>query len=205
MKRIAILISGGGSNMVKLVESMTGNHPARPVLVLSNDPAQSYLYVAPRWREGRPLEHNWLNRWGSEDFSRLVDYTDAYQPGARRFDMGEYPQFVHAAMAAAALEQILEWGVDRIQASLSALTLRAADAAGAVGGTAQSPRERVGHMVGIRLAAGVPQGLGRSLAEAKVYVSLRGDSIRVAPHLYNEASDVDRFIEVLGALMGSRR
>ena len=38
MIRVAILISGGGSNMVRLVESMTGDHPARPVLVLSNDP-----------------------------------------------------------------------------------------------------------------------------------------------------------------------
>ncbi|EPX76127.1 phosphoribosylglycinamide formyltransferase [Salipiger mucosus] len=38
MKRVAILISGGGSNMVTLVDSMTGDHPARPVLVLSNNP-----------------------------------------------------------------------------------------------------------------------------------------------------------------------
>nr|WP_255766090.1 phosphoribosylglycinamide formyltransferase [Nereida sp. MMG025] len=30
------MISGGGSNMVKLVESMSGDHPARPCLVLSN-------------------------------------------------------------------------------------------------------------------------------------------------------------------------
>lgn len=37
MKRVAILISGGGSNMTKLVEDMTGDHPGRPVLVLSND------------------------------------------------------------------------------------------------------------------------------------------------------------------------
>lgn len=37
-KRVAILISGGGSNMVALVQSMRGDHPARPVLVLSNDP-----------------------------------------------------------------------------------------------------------------------------------------------------------------------
>jgi len=37
-KRVAILISGGGSNMVSLVEDMTGDHPARPVLVLSNRP-----------------------------------------------------------------------------------------------------------------------------------------------------------------------
>ena len=35
-KRVAILISGGGSNMVALLDSMTGDHPARPCLVLSN-------------------------------------------------------------------------------------------------------------------------------------------------------------------------
>lgn len=43
MKRVAILISGGGSNMLALVRDMTGDHPARPVLVLSNDPAAGGL------------------------------------------------------------------------------------------------------------------------------------------------------------------
>ncbi|MCJ8139382.1 phosphoribosylglycinamide formyltransferase [Falsirhodobacter halotolerans] len=43
MKRVAILISGGGSNMLALVRSMTGDHPARPVLVASNDPAATGL------------------------------------------------------------------------------------------------------------------------------------------------------------------
>lgn len=42
-KRVAILISGGGSNMLRLVESMGQGHPARPVLVLSNDPAAAGL------------------------------------------------------------------------------------------------------------------------------------------------------------------
>ena len=46
MKRIAILISGGGSNMVALVKSMTGDHPGRPVLVASNDPAAGGLAKA---------------------------------------------------------------------------------------------------------------------------------------------------------------
>lgn len=41
--RVAILISGGGSNMVTLVESMAGDHPARPCLVLANDPAAGGL------------------------------------------------------------------------------------------------------------------------------------------------------------------
>ena len=37
-KRVAILLSGGGSNMLALLDSMRGDHPARPCLVLSNDP-----------------------------------------------------------------------------------------------------------------------------------------------------------------------
>lgn len=36
--RVAIFLSGGGSNMVSLVESMVGDHPARPCLVISNLP-----------------------------------------------------------------------------------------------------------------------------------------------------------------------
>ncbi|WP_343078733.1 phosphoribosylglycinamide formyltransferase [Ostreiculturibacter nitratireducens] len=46
MKRVAILISGGGSNMVALADSMNGDHPARPVLVLSNDPEAAGLAKA---------------------------------------------------------------------------------------------------------------------------------------------------------------
>ncbi len=45
-KRVAILISGSGSNMRALVESMVGDHPARPVLVASNDPAAAGLIWA---------------------------------------------------------------------------------------------------------------------------------------------------------------
>ena len=44
-QRVAVLISGGGSNMVSLVTSMTGDHPARPVLVLSNRPAAGGLLL----------------------------------------------------------------------------------------------------------------------------------------------------------------
>ena len=42
-KRVAILLSGGGSNMLALLDSMTGDHPARPCLVLSNDPVAGGL------------------------------------------------------------------------------------------------------------------------------------------------------------------
>jgi phosphoribosylglycinamide formyltransferase-1 len=44
--RVAILISGGGSNMAALVASMTAGHPARPVLVVSNEPGVRGLDLA---------------------------------------------------------------------------------------------------------------------------------------------------------------
>jgi phosphoribosylglycinamide formyltransferase-1 len=47
VKRVAILISGGGSNMLALVRDMvSGQRPCAPVLVASNDPAAGGLAKA---------------------------------------------------------------------------------------------------------------------------------------------------------------
>ena len=37
-KKVAIFISGGGSNMLRLIDGMQGMQAASPVLVVSNDP-----------------------------------------------------------------------------------------------------------------------------------------------------------------------
>lgn len=146
-----------------------------------------------------PLEQSWLTRAGSEDFARLVDYRDEYRPGARRFDMGEFPQFVLVPMAMAALRQILAWGVNNIQEAISALTGRVAEYAQSEGYAVLPPDERCGHMIGIRHPDGIPSGLADLLTEARVFVSIRGDSIRIAPHLYNDEGDIERLFEVLRA------
>ena len=160
--------------------------------------ALGYLYVAPRWRNsGVPLEQSWLTRAGSEDFARLVDYTDEYRPGARRFDMGEFPQFVLVPMAIAALRQILAWRVTEIETALSAITTKIAEKAAEHGYLAPPPNERCSHMIGIRHPDGIPRGLAACLKEAQVFVSIRGDSIRIAPHLYNDLNDVDRLFQAL--------
>jgi selenocysteine lyase/cysteine desulfurase len=157
-----------------------------------------FAYIAPRWRDrGVPLEHSWLARRGSEDFSRLVDYTEDYRAGARRFDMGEAPQFVLTPMAAAAVDQLATWSIPRIQSTIATLTDRLAAGATRLGATVLPASERVGHIIGMRFPAALHRRLPAALAAAKVYVSVRGDSIRVAPHLYNDASDVDRFLAVV--------
>ncbi len=157
-----------------------------------------YLYVSPKWREsGVPLEQSWIARAGSDDFSRLVDHTDAYRPGARRFDMGESPQFVLAPMAIAALQQVLDWGVERIQQTLSLLTEKIAQLAAEIDYAVLPLEQRSAHLIGIRHACGIPPELPQRLQDAKVFVSVRGDSIRIAPYLYNDARDIDRLFAVL--------
>lgn len=157
-----------------------------------------YLYVAPKWRSsGVALEQSWLTRAGSEDFTRLVEYTDEYRPGARRFDMGEFPQFALGPMAIAALRQVLAWGVTHIHTALSTLTAEIAQRTREEGYSALTPDQRCGHMIGIRHPGVIPSELAARLNEAKIFVSIRGDSIRIAPHLYNDRNDIDRFFEVL--------
>ncbi len=161
-----------------------------------------YLYVAPRWREqSRPLEYGWIHKAGSEDFSRLVAYADDYRPGARRFDVGENSNFVLVPMAIAALSQIVEWGVDKIARRLRALTSEIAEHASELGASTLPSDLRASHLIGLRLPGGLPDGIGERLAAQQIYVSIRGDSIRVGPHLCNTSDDIERLFNALGTLV----
>ena len=157
-----------------------------------------FTYVAPKWQEGTPLEHNWINREGSEDFSNLVDYRNSYQPGARRYDVGERGNIHLVPMAKTGLRQLLDWGVGNIQHTIRARTDRIAERAADMGICALPPEHRAGHYLGLRFPGGVPEGLADRLAQKNVYVSVRGrDAVRVTPHLWVTDEDEDRFFEVL--------
>ncbi|HYI00273.1 aminotransferase class V-fold PLP-dependent enzyme [Hyalangium sp.] len=166
--------------------------------------SQGYLYVAPRHREGRPLELNWITRRGSEDFTRLIDYQEEFQPGARRFDVGERSNFLLVPMAAAALRQLLSWGVGSIQDTLRELTRRAARGAETLGLEVSPEAHRAGHLVGLRRRGGYPADMTAQLAARQVYVSVRGENLRVSPHLYNTSADVDRLLEALSSVSSAR-
>ncbi len=161
-----------------------------------------YCYVAPKWHKGVPLEENWLNREGSQDFSRLVQYENDYQPGARRYDMGEASNFILAPIAAAALRQLLEWGVEAISKTLQSITDPIGDRAARMGLTVADKADRVPHIIGLSMPGGLPGSLAPDLAENKVYVSIRGNSIRISPHLYNTPEDVDRLLSSLEKAVG---
>ena len=157
-----------------------------------------FAYLGPRFDDGEPLEETWIGRAGSENFKDLVNYRDDYQPGAVRYDVGERTNFALMPMAIAALEQVLDWQPTRIQDYCAALTGDLMARVGALGYRVEDAAYRGAHLFGLRAPAGTDiTAIGDRLRQRQVHVSLRGSAIRVSPHVYNDARDVDALVAAL--------
>jgi selenocysteine lyase/cysteine desulfurase len=156
------------------------------------------LYVAPKWQQrGIPLEENWIQRANARDFSSLILYNESYDAGARRFDMGERSNFALLPAAVRAMKQLLEWKVAEISETIGVLNRQLAAAAAEIGFLSPPNDLRAPHYLCLRRTEAIPKELPEMLAKEKVFVSVRGSSIRVTPHLYNSAADAERLISCL--------
>jgi selenocysteine lyase/cysteine desulfurase len=157
----------------------------------------AFLYVDETYFDGVPIEEAWMGRDGAEDFSRLVDFTDQYQPGARRFDAGEKSSFPNIAGALAALQMLAEWGIENISDALAVTNTRIAGILAGHGFETMAVDVRAPHFQGARLPDTDPRKLAERLIDNGVYASVRGDHLRVAPHLYTDEEDLVRFDDAL--------
>jgi selenocysteine lyase/cysteine desulfurase len=157
----------------------------------------SYLYVAEEHRQGEALEENWIARAGSQDFARLVDYRDEYEPGARRYDAGARTRFELTPMAIAALEQIVSWRVPDVAATLAARTAEIARRAATLGLDALPEPQRAGHLLGLRLDERSRVRALSALEDVNCFAALRGATLRISPHLHTSDEDVDRLVQGL--------
>lgn len=155
-------------------------------------------YYGPRYDGGVPLEETWIAMEGSDDFASLGKLASAYRPGARRYEMGEPASFILMPMLIAALEQILDWSVEAIAAYTGALRdeLFSAPALAAAGIETEDRGSR--HLFGLRLPSrDAAESLHAALAASGVHVSVRGSAIRVSPHVYNDATDLEALLRGL--------
>lgn len=157
----------------------------------------SLLYVAPRWRDARPLEETWLARSNAEDFTALVKYSDTYMPGARRFDVGEKCTATILPGAVAALEQINAWGVESIATSLTAINEQIASHLAQLGCRLPDAAQRCPHMFGAQLPPSYTGNLVAELKTKHIYISQRGNALRFAPHLHVSEQDIARLLMAL--------
>ncbi len=152
-------------------------------------------YFGPYFDAGTPIEENWINRYNSEDFSQLVNYEDQYKPLAWRFSVGEGSNFILSPMLEKAIKQILEWGVVRIQEYCRSISRPFVEEMRSLNFRVHEEQYRCGHLFGVLLPKEFDlPAFQKELMRHRVFVSVRGNSVRISPHLYNDQRDFDKLL-----------
>jgi selenocysteine lyase/cysteine desulfurase len=152
-------------------------------------------YYSDYFNDGEPIENNWINRYNSEDFSGLVSYESRYQPKAGRYNMGEYSNFVNTPMLAKSLEQLEEWNPQKIQEYCHEISKKAISELRSLGCFIEEDRYRAKHLFGVYLPKHIDLVKLKSKFKAQnIFVSFRGNAIRVSCNVYNDKSDFQRLV-----------
>lgn len=152
---------------------------------------------------GNPIEENWINRENSDDFSELVNYEANYRAGALRYAVGEHSNFIMIPMLIEAIKQLIKWTPESIQEYCDTLMSSAISQATEWGFESEESTSRAAHLFGLQLPQSTtPARAMKIFKERKVSVSLRAETIRVSPHVYNDEVDVRKFLRGLKQIVG---
>ncbi len=159
-------------------------------------------YYGPMFDDGTPIEENWINRKDSENFANLVNYQAMYKPMAGRYSVGEQSNMIYVPMLQASIEQILEWQVSEIQAYCKNLVQPYLSKFKTLGCTIDTTGNMAYHLFGIRMPAHVNIiKLKEVLEKEKVFISIRGNAIRVSVNVYNTSKDIEHLYHCLKTIL----
>lgn len=154
-------------------------------------------YYGSRFDQGEPIEHNWINRLHSEDFANLVNYQDEYQEGAIRYGMGQQSNFIANPMLIASIKELRKWGVQNIQHYCQNLIHEPLEQVKEMGLYVEDENARGAHLFGIQFPKQKMDALATALKVHRVSVSIRGEFIRVSPHVYNDERDMNKLVRAI--------
>ncbi|MFN8582440.1 MAG: aminotransferase class V-fold PLP-dependent enzyme [Gemmatimonadaceae bacterium] len=146
-----------------------------------------------------PTDVGWLAVRSSEDFGRFLDYRLDFFDDARRFEMVTLP-FQDFAGMTGSLSLFLEVGLPHVFELVRARTDQIVDWAMRRSDirlvTPSDPSERAGI---VSLIPPDPAEACRRLEAAGVAHSLREGAIRLSPHFYTSAEEVDRALSLIAS------
>jgi selenocysteine lyase/cysteine desulfurase len=164
---------------------------------------RAFLYIARRHQGGIPLEQTSFGRRDVRAENEVYFADLRYLGDARRFDMGERDHFISMEMAAIGMEMMAAWGAPAIGQRLSMLTERIAKGVRDIGVSVPERQVRAPHILSLGFKDGMPKGLVEGLATEGIYVAARLGRMRVAPHVFNDEADADRFVATLAQRLGA--
>lgn len=154
-------------------------------------------YYGEYFDSGKAIEESWMNRLGSENFSD-VRYKPKYKPAALRYEVGEHSNFAHVAMLIKSIQQLNKWKPERIQEYCAAITANSVTKLKEKGFIIEDAAWRGAHLFGIRVPKSSDlEKIKASLRKHKIYVSIRGNAIRISQNVYNREEDLTKLTKVL--------
>ncbi|MFT6956985.1 MAG: selenocysteine lyase/cysteine desulfurase [Halieaceae bacterium] len=152
----------------------------------------AYMYVRGSRTNGlQPTTTGWF---AQEDPSAMDIHHHLPHATARRFEAGT-PNACGLFAAEAGLELLLDVGLDCVEKQIAVVTDMIKAAVDKHGWNLITPRDRHGAMLAIK-STDAPLLVNR-LADRDIILSGRDGNIRIAPHFYNSAEDVDKLAAAL--------
>jgi selenocysteine lyase/cysteine desulfurase len=153
------------------------------------------LYVAERVRDRlRPLEPGWASVAHRDDYDNLdLVWADS----ARRFEAGSFNMLGTMAFGAS-MQLLLDAGLPQVWAHVDALCDRLVDGLGAIDGIrVLSDRSKEGRsaIVSFTVDGHSPVAVAERLRAANFVCASRGGGVRIAPHGYNTAEEIDALVD----------
>lgn len=159
-------------------------------------------YLGKYFNDGVPLEQTWIGRKNSNDFKSLVSYQSEYQEGAFRYNMGEFSNFISLPMLVKSLELLIDWQPKNIQGFAKNLSQKYAEKLKNLGFWIEEEEYRASHLFGIRIPNNISiESIQKAMLENKIYVSYRGNAIRISINVWNDEKDLEKFCAVLENLL----
>ena len=158
------------------------------------------VWCSPRARSLTPPTPSRMGVQNHLDATRMIDAPTVWSPTARRFEAA-VPSVTGLHGMVASLELLLEATPAAIEAHVNVLLDRAAAGLARRGWAVTSPRD-AGERSSL-LCAVPPSGIDiqyvvARMERARVVASVREGAIRISPHMYNDDSDIDRFLAAVG-------
>lgn len=198
----AVLIIDGSQSVGALPFDIQGIQPDALICVgykwMLGPYSMGLGYYGPMFDNGRPVEESWMNRLNAEDFRSLVLYQDQYKEGSMRYEVGEHSNFVYVPMLTESLRLINRWKPSNIQKYCKSITSEPIKRLRDNGFWIEEEGSRGYHLFGIRVPRHVDiTRMAEKFRKNKVYVSFRGNAIRVAVNVYNTSRDLEKLTSLL--------
>jgi selenocysteine lyase/cysteine desulfurase len=132
------------------------------------------------------------------DNKNFDEYHTELQPGAGRFEEGT-PNTAGIFALGAAIDLLLEIGIDAIARRVLSLTDRLVEGLASRGACVLSPRSEgeASGIVAFRLGDEPPEDTARRLRARGAFVVVRRAAVRASPHFYNDEEDLERLLAAL--------